>query len=69
MDKTELKQKYDEVKKMCIGTELEKTPWKCVQFLSYGGREWLTCCENPKFNGAKGEYRFAVDIVNNKAVF
>lgn len=69
MSKEYLEAEYTKVKQLCAGTDLESTPWRCVQFLSYGGREWLTCCEKPKFNGSKGDYRFAVRVVNNKAVF
>ena len=67
----QLHTEYDRVKRMCVGTALQDTPWKCVQFFSYSGRKWVTCGSDPGFNGngRPWDYRFAKEIINDEAVF
>lgn len=62
-EKAELLQKWADVNKMCVGTEVD--PRSCIKVI---GIIWRTNCD-PNFNDPINYYDFAIAIVENKPVF
>ena len=66
MNTNDLYLEYPRVIRMCKGTALEDTPWKCVRAKIRGA---LFTCDHPFFNGDPKGYTFAVGVLDNKPVF
>tara|TARA_R110000782_G_scaffold54484_1_gene115164 strand:+ start:103 stop:486 length:384 start_codon:yes stop_codon:yes gene_type:complete len=68
MNTNDLEAEYKRIIKICQGTVLEKTPWKCVKYL--GLTQWLNFGNHPNFKFCNPVYvKFALGVLEGKPMF